>query len=265
MDAVNPGSAVYSYEFNKLSFSEGGRTVDVFIPVNKSNPNEKFPVIAYGHGQAIDLSAYELTFVHLAKKGIAVVFPQYDTGFWDQDWRRMADDYNLLVQLALTKYSQLDASQVIFSGHSKGAYIGLMASGAPSSSALPPKAVLVFTPAGFDAQYLKSMNPQTPLTVVWGDRDNIISQSSVRSIYDQSPSMKKQFIEVASYQGLPADHYLVMSDSTFFGGRKGVSAHHYFGAWKWMSGAAKEDAYLYGDEASSTGAPDLKHKILKNY
>lgn len=263
-DAAHPASATYKFEVSKSSFQSNGRTVDVFLPVNKNNPAEKFPVIVYGHGQAIDLAGYELSFLHLAKKGIAVVFPQYDTGFWDQSWRRMADDFNQLTQSALTKYPALDSTRLIYSGHSKGGYIGLMAAGAPSKlSGL--RGVLVFSPAGFDQAYLKAMDPQLPLTLVWGDQDTIITQSSVQDIYEQSPSLKKQFIETISYEGLPADHFFVMSDSSFFGGRKGTSAHHYFGSWKWMWGAIFEDAYLYGNEAPSTGTPDLLHKVIRNF
>ncbi len=264
-ETANPGSAVYTHTVNKISFTESGRTVDVFLPVNAKDPNEKFPVIVYGHGQAISLSGYVLSFEHLAKKGIAVIFPQFDNGFWDQDWRRMADDYNRLTLSALNKYPQLDPGSIVYSGHSKGGYIGLMAAGAPSVSSIKVKSVLAFSPAGFDAQYLKGMNPATPVTVVWGDQDSIITQSSVKDIYDQSPSLRKQFIEAVSFQGLPADHFFVMNESSFFGGRNGISAHHYFGSWKWMWGAVKEDAYLYGDEASSTGAPELKHKVLRNF
>ena len=264
-DPTHPGSAAYAYEVQQTSFSESGRNVDVFLPKNPNNPSQKFPVLVFGHGQAIDLSGYQFSFIHLAKKGIAVVFPQYDTGFWDQSWRRMADDYNRLTQAAFRKFPQLDSSSIVFSGHSKGGYIGLMAAGAASSSPLPATSVLVFAPAGYDAEYLRNMNPNIPVTTVWGDQDSIVSQSSVRDIYDRSPAIKKQFIEAVSYPDLSADHFFVMTESSFFGGRKGASAFHWYGFWKWVRGAALGDDYLYGSETSATGQSDLSHKVIRNF
>lgn len=268
----HPSSSVYTYNVKVDSFTSQGRKVDLFLPEGIP-AGQKVPVILYGHGQAIGVDGYNSTLEHLARKGIAVVFPQFDTGFFDQDWRRMAADFESLSQAALAKYPQLDANALIYSGHSKGAYISLMAAGLSNKA----KAILLFSPAGYDAQYLAQLDPMIPLTIVWGDRDNIIKRSAVDEIYNRAPSRYKQFIEVKSYSttepDLPADHFFMLNKSFFFGGRNGLSPLHYFGAWPWMIGAALDvqngsrldNPYLYGALASDTGLSDQKHIIKRSW
>lgn len=265
-DPAHPGSLTGTFGVRKESFKVGDRSVDVFLPQSGPRP---YPVVVFGHGQALDLKNYVLSFEHFARKGIAVIYPQYDTGFWDQSWRRMADDYNLLVQSTLQKYPEMDRNRLIYSGHSKGGYIGLMAAGAPSARNAPPSNVVVFNPAGYDRDYLKSMNSQLPLTVVWSDQDTIISRSSVEEIYNQSPSARKQYIEARSYRNtnpsLKADHFFVLTAGGFFGGSNGTNALHYFGFWKWLGGAALNPIYLEGTEAASTGMAGFEHLIIRSF
>ena len=125
-----PGSSVYSNELFHETLTVKGRTVDFFAPKNFQTSGQKLTVVIYGHGQAVQLKSYQDTFEHLAKKGIAVVFPQYDTGFFDQDWRRMAADFVDLTTETLKKYpNSFETSRVIFAGHSKGGYVALVAAG----------------------------------------------------------------------------------------------------------------------------------------
>lgn len=273
--ASHPGSSVYPNQMTYQSQKIAGRSVDVFLP--QATNNNKVPVIVFGHGQAIDLSGYKLTFEHLAKKGVAIIFPQYDNGFFDQDWRRMADDFNRLTVETLSKYASIiDADKIVYAGHSKGAYIALMAAGAPKRTNKVGSVVL-FEPAGHDSEYTRGMDNKIPVTVTWADRDDTTKQDLIRDIYSQLPALQKQFIEVKSYVStspqLPADHFFPLSKSFFFGGKDGISAFHFYGTWKWLLGAAwdlqegdrRNNTYLYGAEAETTGTSSSKHIVTRTW
>lgn len=271
--ADHPSSAIYEYQVAKESIKLNGRQVDVFLPKSEVPTDNKFPVVVFGHGQAIGVEGYELTFRHLAQKGIAVIHPTYDSGFFDQDWRRMAKDFNDLTSATVKKYeTQMNPNQIMYSGHSKGAYIALMAAGAPQNQN-SVRALVLFAPAGFDSEYLKAMNPDIPVTLAWSDGDTIIKQSLITEIYSKLPSRNKQWILVKSYDSLKADHYYPMSKSFFFGGRDGESAYHYFVSWKWLVGAVWDiqadskitNTYIYGAETGSTGLSRLQHVIQRNW
>lgn len=273
-DPEHPASVVYPFAYKKIDLKIKNRPVSVFMPQSKlANDNRKFPVLVFGHGQAIDVSGYELSFEHFAKKGLAVVFPGFDKGFFDQDWPRMADDFNDLTSEVLKSYPQLDADRLIYSGHSKGGYVGLMAAGSKNlqSLGLRPASMIFFAPAGYDANFLNRLSTEVPLTLVWSDQDSVIKKSLIEEIYEKSPVAYKQMIQVTSYNELAADHFFTLSKSFFFGGKNGVSPLHFFAFWKWALGAAwdleatnrRTNPYLYGNESLTTGDEALRHKLLK--
>lgn len=274
VDKEHPSNSNYPYSVKKLDLTIKGRSVALYLPLQKQLLQEtQFPVLVFGHGQAIDVSGYDLSFQHFAKKGLAVIFPNFDKGFFDQDWPRMADDFNELTAEVLKTYPQLDKNKMIYSGHSKGAYVGLMAAGSTNlkSLGLNPVSLIFFAPAGFDASYLSRIQRKTPLTLIWSDQDTVIKRALVEEIYEKTPIDHKQLIQAASYQDLKADHFFPLSKSFFFGGRNGVSALHFFAFWKWVQGAALDldseqpltNSYLYGKESLDTGDENLKHQLLK--
>jgi dienelactone hydrolase len=272
-DPDHPSSAEYPYTLKKESIQVKGRKVEIFLPLEAFKLSEKVPVVVFGHGQAIDVEGYELTFEHLARKGVAVIHPKYDTGFFDQNWRRMASDFNELAAMSIEKYSDyIDPRKVIYSGHSKGGYVALVAAGHPDLQN-QVGSVILFAPAGFDSQYLNNINPQIPVTLIWSDRDTVIKKSLITEIYSKLPSNFKQMIDVKSYSTLPADHFFPLSKSYFFGGHNGASAYHYFATWKWLIGAAWDlqnneglkNTYIYGEETSSSGIKGLQHQITRNW
>jgi predicted esterase len=274
----DPGSSQYAFDSFHETLTFRGRKVEFFAPQNFQNLNQKLTVVVYGHGQAVPLSSYQDTFVHLARKGVAVIYPQFDTGFFDQDWRRMAADYVDLTTEVIKKYpNSLDANQVIFSGHSKGGYVAGVAAGLPASKlSTAPAAVILFDPAGYDAEYLQTINAGIPVTLTWADQDTIIKKSLVQEIYNKLPSQRKQLIHVASYTGanpvLVADHFFVLTKKFSFGGKDGITPFHYFGSWKWILGAAWDlqtgsngtNPFVYGDQALTTGAAS-QHQVQKNW
>ena len=273
---TDPGSNTYPFQYEKKSIASLGRSVEVFLPRDSSLRSRKFPVLVFGHGQAIDVAGYEASFIHLAQKGVAVVFPTYDTGFFDQNWLRMADDFNQMAHETLSQLeNQLDSSQVIYAGHSKGGYVALIASGADSlgSAGLNLGALILFAPAGYDKGLIKKINPQLPVTLFWGESDNVIKKSLIDEIYENLPNLHKQLILIKNYPDLKADHFYPLSKSYFFGGRNGISAYHFYGTWKWLiggvldlsEGAHQTNKYLYGAEALTTGLPELKHEVKKSW
>ena len=276
LDPSHPGSKIYEDSFQIQSFNCLSRTIDVWLPVRADGRTETSPVVVYGHGQALDKDAYQATFEHLAKKGVAVVFPAYDNGFFDQDWQRMGADYVHLSDCALSKFPQLAPDQVVYSGHSKGAYVASIAAGLARSlkaSGLP-KSVVLFEAAGFDASSLNQLDPGVYLTVVFAEADKTVSRGLSEDLFSKTPSLNKQFILVKSYSQtspqLIADHMWPLTEKTFFGGAT-ENALHYFGEWKWLAAAAMDlrdgghfnNPYLYGDKAADKGIAGFGDEIRR--
>ncbi len=278
VDPAHPGSQVYDYQSSRQDLTCHGRSVTVIVPEPKDvSKGEKFPVVVYGHGQALSLDHYLATFNHLAGKGVALIFPSYSNGFFDQDWRRMARDYVNIADCALNKFSAnyLDRSKVVFSGHSKGAYVASIASGLAVSEKmnLQARATVLFATAGWDQQATQAMDPNSALTVIFSDRDSVVDKSHSDKIYNRSPAKFRQFIFVRSYgAGLEADHFWPLTKGSFFGGGP-VSALHYFGAWKWLVAAAHDlngevqftHPYLYGELAADKGVSNLVDEIKREF
>lgn len=275
-DPFHPGSKVYSHAFDKKKMSCSGRDITLYLPKQK-NARETFPVVVFGHGQALNDSHYQLTFEHLAKKGVATIFPMYDNGFFDQDWSRMGKDYATLTDCAVRQNANiLDENRVIYSGHSKGAYVASIAMGV--SSAVRPKIVILLDAAGFDARAVQQMDPNISLTVVFAEADTTVKKEFSDNIYASSPSMKKQYILLKSYSGgasdsLVADHYWPQSKALWSYGRDGESPFHYYGSWKWLVGAAEDlsakgeftNKYLFGDESVNKGVPGQQDEVVRNF
>jgi alpha/beta superfamily hydrolase len=265
--AEHPGSKVYDHQFTEKSVTCLGRSVAVFLPA-KNSPTEVFPTVVYGHGQALDLEAYRGTFEHLAKKGIAVLFPKYDNGFFDQDWTRMGSDYVAMTDCAIRAIGpELLASEVVFSGHSKGAYVASVAAGLSfqRSLAIQPKTLLLFEPAGVDSNTIGFVPTGVSTIVTFADADRTVDRSISEQIFNSVKSATKRFILVKSYrnetsQSLIADHFFPLTKSTFAGGGP-EGPLHYYGAWKWLVAAARDlhaggtftDSYLYGVDAGDKG------------
>ena len=271
-DPLHPGSEIYPYRYSVNHFSCHGKTGTLFLPRNRGEESKKFSVLVFGHGQALSLRYYKKSFAHFAGKGLAVIFPDYDHSFFDQNWRKMARDYVEIADCALRENPDLNQENVIFSGHSKGAYVALLAStvGPPVS----PGSVLLFAPAGYDPEWIQKMNPQVPLSIFYGERDQIIKPNLIREIFEKSSSRHKQLITLRSFDRnnvkLPADHFYLLSENFF--GKKWVGPFHFYGFWSWILGAAWDlksgghlkNPYLYGDKALSDGFEPGVHLRERN-
>lgn len=277
-DSDHPGSKSYPYQFTRHALKCLGRDVTVFAPTVMETAKQ-VPVVVYGHGQALKLEHYAGTFEHLAKKGIGVVFPMYDKGFFDQDWARMGSDYVAMSLCAIKSQPNFSLGQVVFSGHSKGAYVASIASGLASRDKLSPLpgAVVLFGLAGFDAETAAAISPTTAMTIVFSDREKVVSREFSESLYNGASSRLKQFIDVKSYPAdenggaISADHFWPQTKSAIFGGRS-ENALHYYGSWKWLVAAADDLAegnkathpYLYGSKAGDKGVTGLQDEIKRN-
>ncbi|MBY0384064.1 lipocalin family protein [bacterium] len=272
LDVAHPGSKIYSHTFQKQKATCQKRNVDVFLP-NPNNPQEKFPVIVLGHGQALGLANYQATFEHLAKKGVAVVFPQYSTGFFDQDWQRMGTDYALMADCAVKQFqAQLMTNEIIFSGHSKGAYVASVAAGLVEklNVSFDLKHTLLFAAAGADQKTLPQIPASSALTVVYSDADTIVEKKFSDEIFNKSGASKKQFILLKSYSNIKADHFWPLTKGSAFGGGN-EGPLHYYSLWKWL-GAAAEDLksgspfthpYLYGSLTTDKGLSEVQDDLKK--
>jgi len=274
-DPSHPGSKIYARGFEKQDFTCAGRDITVYLPTPVI-ANEKVPAVVYGHGQALGLDAYQATFEHLAKKGVATIFPMYDNGFFDQDWPRMGRDYATLTACAVNKFAdRIAANELIFSGHSKGAYIASIAAGIAVKEALPVKAqaLMLFQTAGFDQATIGFIEPATPTTVIFGDQDTVVQRNLSDSVFANVRSTRKQFIMTKSYPGgAKADHYWPQTKGSFFGGGP-EGALHYYGAWKWLTAAAWDlqaksgtsNPFVYGDLAADKGIGGTRDDIQRNF
>ncbi len=269
-DTAHPGNETSVLNFERSEIQELGRTSVLYLP--KRAEGERAPLVVFGHGQALNEQHYDKTLEHLAKKGVAVLFVQFDNGFFDQDWRRMASDWNQITDKVIQIHSsKIDQNAIVYSGHSKGGYVGLMAAGAPNR----PNVVagVFFAPAGYDNQYLQNLEPSTTITLVWGEQDTIIDKSAVMEIFNKMNQPYKQFIEVKSYKNQKADHYFPQNKSTFFGGVNGVTGFHHHGVWQWLVAAAWDaeqgnpitQPYLYGDKAGVSGEDGLEHSVTRSW
>ena len=276
----HPGSKVYSHGFELRSLKCSGRDVNVFLPTS-ADSSESYPVVVYGHGQALSLKHYQATFEHIAKKGVAVVFPMYDNGFFDQDWYRMARDFVSLTNCAIQNAGpKLNSNWVIFSGHSKGAYVASIASGLAYREKLSilPQAQVLFELAGFDRDSAASIDPQVATTIIFGDADTTVNRGFSDSLFDSINVQNKQFILVKTYpadgqsKAVVADHFWPQTLGTFLGGGP-ESPLHYFGAWKWLVGAAldlrdgntRTNPYVYGQDTADKGQAGFTDELKRNW
>ncbi|MFN8847164.1 MAG: hypothetical protein ACK5V3_15955 [Bdellovibrionales bacterium] len=257
-------------EFSRLSWKFEDRKMDLFLPRNSLGP---IPLVVYGHGQAMGVEAYDLTFEFLAKQGVAVLHPEYDKNFFDRNWNRMAQDFNRLTAETLKRYPQLNSEMIIYAGHSKGAYVALVAAGHRSHFELlktPAKALLLFSPAGYDAELIKNLDRRLAVSLFYPEEDQIIKRELQDQIYSGLQTDFKQFILVKSYPNRKAEHFFPVNKKYIFGGSDGVSDFHRFGSWKWLKAAATDiingnrliESELYGDKALDSGNPQVRHKRL---
>ena len=273
IDPQHPGSKIYSYGVTEKDFTCSGREVNVFLPTGGGT--RAFPVVVYGHGQALGVENYRATLEHLAKKGVIAIFPTYDSGFFDQDWTRMGRDYSNLAGCAIGQLgAQVSTGNIVFSGHSKGAYVASIAAGLAEKESLPTRArsVVLFEAAGSDAATLSSYDSATALTVVFSDADTTVQRDFSETIYAQAASHRKQFIYFKSYPSLKADHMWPLTKGTLFGGGP-ESAFHYYGEWKWLvaaaqdltSGASVSNPYIYGALAGDKGVSGLADDVRRSF
>lgn len=267
----HPGSKQYDYSFEVKKLTCDDRQVSVYLP---TNPNHigKFPAVIYGHGQATGEDKYAATFEHLAKKGVAVIFPMYDSGFFDKNWKRMGEDYVKVSDCAISQSGEvIDRNNLVFSGHSKGAYVASVATGLAikNNMSLKPKAAIIFQTAGVDEELAKSIT--VPLTIVFSDREKTVSLTNTEKLFDLAPSTKKQIITIKSYPAtekskeIVADHMWPLTKPTFFGGGE-ESMLHYYGSWKWLTAAALDlNEFIYGEQTGYKGLPELFDDIKKNW
>lgn len=275
-DALHPGSKVYSYDFSEKKINCNRRQVLIYLP---QPLNSHTAVVAFGHGQSLNESHYVQTYIHLAKKGIAVLHTDYSTGFFDTNWTRMARDYTSQLKCVLDQITELNKNSVVYSGHSKGAYVAGVAAGLAFKENLEPKpaSVLLLNAAGLDLNALSYLDPRVEMTVVFSDKDSIVDQGITDELYSSSPALKKQFIMVKSYprssgQALNANHLWPLTKRSLLGGTTENSLH-YHGSWKWLVAAA-EDAldgaeglhpYLYGSLAEDKGLDNLTDKVVRSF
>ncbi len=265
----HPGSDSYDYEYLYKKIEIDGRQVEVFVP--HPLPKTDLPLVVFAHGQAQGMKHYKQNFIHLARKGIAVIFPYYDKGFFDRNWERMASDYVSLTQKFIDENDFIDEDRVVFSGHSKGAYIALMATGAPNLR-LHLKAGVFFALAGFNESYLTRIDPTMPLTIVWGQEDRISPFSISEEAYQLAASQNKQLVLAKGREGMRPGHFFVNTKKFLGFGYSNLNDFHYELTWKYLVSAALEQGksnsysdYIYGTRAAESGDEFEDHQILRSF
>lgn len=267
-DPQHPGYPTRSVKVKKVVVNYLRKGSVLYLP---SNSNQKIPLVVFSHGQALKLKHYELLFERLASRGIAVLYPQYDKGFFDTDWERMGEDYDKLTQFVLDNFPEIDKNEIIYSGHSKGGYVGLMALGHRGSqsnvgnSLWSPKTAIFYSPAGYSEQALLEINPRVDVHLVWPKGDGVIKESLIDEIFQLLPNIRKQKIIVQGYDDLEAGHFFPLTKKSLFGGEDGIGPFHYYGVLPWTLGAIKDDDFLYGELVTDSGDEKKPHVVLRNF
>lgn len=279
LNVEHPGSTIYAYEVQENKVKCQGRDVVVFSPTPAQF--SAFPLVIYGHGQALGVEHYEQTLRHLAGKGAIAIHPQYDSGFFDRNWTRMARDFVNLSQCALELLKlNVNPQAIVFSGHSKGAYVAGVAAGLAEKENLKLKAgaVLLFQPAGIDPVLWRELNSETKVTIIHADQDTIVKPEIAEELYEKASVEFKQYIILKSYfsatdtEQLAAKHFWPLTKKSTFGGGP-VSSFHYYGSWKWLTAAVwdlndgnrGENSYLYGTDATDKGRENSSDMIKRNW
>lgn len=264
---THPGSKIYPFEVVIKKLSCHGRDVAVYLPEEGSS----IPAVVFGHGQALGLPNYEETLRHLAGKGVAGIYVTYDKGFFDQDWERMGRDYVLLTDCALNEFPEINREKIIFSGHSKGAYVAAIAAGVAEKENLPVRAqsLILFNPVLGKFETLKDITEATPVTVVHSDSDKIVKLEVAREMLKNISSQREQLIILQSFKNrtkldLEAGHFWTLTKKSPFGGGP-ENCFHYYGSWKWLVGGALDERYLYGEEAAGKGMDGFSDIVERNF
>jgi hypothetical protein len=281
----HPGSLVYPNRgFTEERVPFNGRSGTLYLPTadkaadkaaDRKAAEQKWPLLAFGHGYNSAEFTYRETFVHLARKGVAVAFVPYESE-GPRDFNKMARDYNRFVSVVLKKYPKLfDPAHVAFSGHSDGASVAFLASAAPQQADanwVTPANIIAFAISKNIPAAYKSIPAHVPCTLVVGEDDTEDPASFSKSVY-QTLECRKQTIVLRSYKDgfseeVIADHGSIRNIG-WWGSQ--TSALHYYGYWKFMFGAALDAAdggtglnkWLFGPEAAETGSKRLQHIIIK--
>lgn len=267
IDPTHPGSKIYPFTVELKELKCFGRDVSIYFPREATS----FPAVVYGHGQALGLSNYEATLKHVAGKGVAGIYVTYDKGFFDQDWERMGRDYVLLTDCAINEVPQIQRDEVIFSGHSKGAYVAAIAAGVAEKEKLPVRAhsLILFNAVLGKFETLKEIPAATPVTVIHSDVDKIVKLEIARDMLRSIQSDREQLIILQSFKNrtkvdLETGHFWALTKKSAFGGGP-ENSFHYHGSWKWLVGGALDERYLYGQEASGKGLAGFEDIIERNF
>ena len=98
----------------------------------------------------------------------------------------MAHDYVNLTKCAIDTIEKnqaitIDEDRLIYSGHSKGAYVAGVAAGLSfkENLILKPKAVMLFQPAGLDSDANKYVSKDVLYHVIYSDKDKVVDQKNI--------------------------------------------------------------------------------------
>ena len=134
----NPGP--YQAGWTQQTIQRSGRTLNcsIYYPaftegseVQIDTLHGLYPIVAFGHGYAMQTSYYLSTFKHLASHGYVVIAPQFP----DTQFGELADDLLYCVEYIRQQYATpasrfyglIDTASVGLSGHSMGGGASLLA------------------------------------------------------------------------------------------------------------------------------------------
>ena len=217
-----PGGRDYtSSEVVKRAVGTASRGTFVFH--GNDTPEKPRPVVVFLHSWgAVNPGLYGGWIEHLARKGHLVLFPR----FQEVNRSRPADASNLaedLIQDALATLAddpnaRPDKERVAFIGHSAGVPLALnLAAGVGSGKVPAPKLIFGLMPGGIASnekergillRNLSTVDPNTLIITISGDRDYLPSDRASRLIFQQTsavPSTRKLFMRASSDDhGFPA-------------------------------------------------------------
>jgi dienelactone hydrolase len=181
------------------------------------------PVVVFFHSWgAVNPALYGGFIDHLARKGHLVIFPRFQevnrSRPADATARAEALIHDALTALANDPQARPDLDRIAFIGHSAGVPISLnVAAGAEETKLPAPKLIFGLVPGGIASSEkergimlrdLSTVNDQTLLITMSGDREHLPSDRASRRIFEATsaiPATRKLFMRASSDDhGYPA-------------------------------------------------------------
>lgn len=256
------------------------------------------PLVLFVHGfNGTDPELYHVWIDHLVRRGVILIFPDYQTANLPLDESNGHATYGAapgyiqtavraaLTELASGSHARPDLKRVTVIGHSLGAALAADYAGRAAALGLPaPEALLLAMPGCRPKCSLASVSgipATTGVLVLVGNQDTLAGEDTAKLIWaqlGQIPADHKGYVRLVGddHGQLPivADHFVALTAGFTLAY---VDALDWYGTWKWAdalmacSFAGKDCQYALGNTHEqrfmglwSDGTPAAEAQVTQN-